>query len=99
MLDPHFLRNHLDLVTEKLAHRGFIVDRERLTELESARKHCQVETQALQANVIAMQKPLVKPRLRVKRLPRCWKRARLWVKNSKPMKTNWKPSKRNCMIY
>ncbi|HEW98945.1 MAG: serine--tRNA ligase [Candidatus Parabeggiatoa sp. nov. 3] len=48
MLDPHFLRQHLDLVTEKLAHRGFVVDRERLTELESARKHCQVETQALQ---------------------------------------------------
>jgi seryl-tRNA synthetase len=48
MLDPHYLRNHLDLVIEKLAHRGFTLDRERLTELETARKHCQVETQALQ---------------------------------------------------
>jgi seryl-tRNA synthetase len=48
MLDPHFLRHHLDEVADKLAHRGFTVDRERLTELETARKQCQVETQELQ---------------------------------------------------
>lgn len=49
MLDPQLLRNHLDEVTEKLARRGFVVDNSRLTELEAARKQCQVETQQLQS--------------------------------------------------
>ncbi|MDM8558714.1 serine--tRNA ligase [Candidatus Parabeggiatoa sp. HSG14] len=48
MLDPQLLRNHLDEVTEKLAHRGFMVDHDRLTQLEASRKQCQVETQQLQ---------------------------------------------------
>jgi seryl-tRNA synthetase len=49
MLDPQLLRNHLDEVTEKLAHRGFVVDQERLAKLEASRKQCQVETQQLQS--------------------------------------------------
>ncbi len=48
MLDPQLLRNHLDQITAKLAKRGFIVDHELLTQLEGARKQCQVETQQLQ---------------------------------------------------
>jgi seryl-tRNA synthetase len=49
MLDPDLLRNHLDKLTEQLAHRGFIVQRERIEKLEKARKQCQVETQQLQS--------------------------------------------------
>ncbi len=49
MLDPQFLRHHLDEVTKKLAQRGFVVDTVRLTELETARKQCQIETQELQS--------------------------------------------------
>lgn len=48
MLDPHFLRLHLDEVADKLAHRGFTIDLIRLAELEAARKQCQVKTQELQ---------------------------------------------------
>jgi seryl-tRNA synthetase len=49
MLDPQILRHHLEEVTEKLAHRGFVVDDARLAELEAARKQCQVKTQQLQS--------------------------------------------------
>ncbi|RKZ39244.1 MAG: serine--tRNA ligase [Gammaproteobacteria bacterium] len=49
MLDPQLLRHHLDEVTEKLAHRGVVIDHDRLAELEAARKQCQVETQQLQS--------------------------------------------------
>jgi len=48
MLEPQLLRNNLDEVTQKLAHRGFVVDHEKLIELEAERKKCQVETQQLQ---------------------------------------------------
>jgi len=49
MLDPQLLRLHLDEVAEKLAHRGVVIDQTRFTELENARKACQVETQQLQS--------------------------------------------------
>jgi len=49
MLDPQLLRLHLDEVAEKLAHRGVVIDQARFTELENARKACQVETQQLQS--------------------------------------------------
>ncbi len=49
MLDPQLLRNNLTEVTEKLARRGFVVDQIRLTELEAARKQCQIETEKLQS--------------------------------------------------
>ena len=49
MLDPYILRNQLDELTEKLALRGFVVERERIEKLEAARKQCQVETQQLQS--------------------------------------------------
>jgi len=48
MLDLQLLRNDLDTVIQKLARRGVELDRQRLTELESARKHCQTKTQQLQ---------------------------------------------------
>jgi seryl-tRNA synthetase len=48
MLDLQLLRNHLEEVTAKLAHRGFTLDQNELVELETARKKCQVETQQLQ---------------------------------------------------
>jgi seryl-tRNA synthetase len=49
MLDPQLLRLHLDEVAEKLAHRGVVIDQTRFTELENARKACQVKTQQLQS--------------------------------------------------
>lgn len=49
MLEPQLLRFHLDEVAEKLAHRGVVIDQTRFTELENARKACQVETQQLQS--------------------------------------------------
>jgi seryl-tRNA synthetase len=48
MLEPQILRHHLDEVTEKLAHRGVVIDHARLAELEEVRKQCQVETEELQ---------------------------------------------------
>ena len=48
MLDPQMIRNQLDDVSQKLAQRGFSLDYNRLTELESARKQCQMTTQHLQ---------------------------------------------------
>jgi len=49
MLDPQLLRNNLTEVAQKLARRGFVVDETRLTELEAARKQCQIETEKLQS--------------------------------------------------
>jgi seryl-tRNA synthetase len=49
MLDPQLLRNNLTEVVEKLTQRGFVVDQTRLTELEAARKQCQIETEKLQS--------------------------------------------------
>lgn len=49
MLDPQLVRNQLDYVVTQLAKRGFIVDQQRVTELEAQRKHCQVEMQRLQS--------------------------------------------------
>jgi len=48
MLDPHLLRNDLELVIKKLARRGFSLDAEKITELEAKRKELQTLTQALQ---------------------------------------------------
>ncbi|MDM8569862.1 serine--tRNA ligase, partial [Thiotrichales bacterium HSG1] len=48
MLDLQLVRNDLTQVAEKLAKRGFIVEQERLKELETIRKQCQTETQQLQ---------------------------------------------------
>src|SRR5690606_22630229 len=49
MLDPALLRNQLDAVAERLATRGFVLDRERYAALEADRKRIQVETQELQS--------------------------------------------------
>ncbi|TDR40704.1 seryl-tRNA synthetase [Tahibacter aquaticus] len=48
MLDPALLRGQLDAVAERLATRGFILDKAALEALESQRKAAQVETQDLQ---------------------------------------------------
>ena len=48
MLDPQLIRNQLDNVAAKLATRGFTLDSAYLTELETQRKQCQIETQRLQ---------------------------------------------------
>jgi seryl-tRNA synthetase len=48
MLDPHLLRNDLELVVQKLARRGFSVDAEKISTLEAERKKCQSLTQSLQ---------------------------------------------------
>ncbi len=49
MLDPKLVRNQLDDVAEKLKIRGFEINREKLTELESERKSLQIETEQLQS--------------------------------------------------
>jgi seryl-tRNA synthetase len=49
MLDPKLIRSDLDGVVEKLARRGFKLDKERLAELEERRKALQVKTQDLQS--------------------------------------------------
>ena len=48
MLDPRLLRTELTQVAEQLARRGFVLDVERISELESRRKALQVQTQELQ---------------------------------------------------
>ncbi|HGJ5872905.1 MAG TPA: serine--tRNA ligase [Arsenophonus apicola] len=49
MLDPNLLRNELDVVAEKLARRGFILDVDKLRKLEQERKDLQIKTETLQA--------------------------------------------------
>lgn len=48
MLDPALLRGQIDLVAERLATRGFVLDTAAIEALESQRKAVQVETQDLQ---------------------------------------------------
>jgi len=48
MLDPRLIRNELDEVAARLERRGFALDRERITSLETSRKDLQVRTQELQ---------------------------------------------------
>ncbi|VAY02303.1 Serine--tRNA ligase [Arsenophonus endosymbiont of Aleurodicus dispersus] len=49
MLDPNLLRSELDVVAEKLARRGFILDVDKLRKLEQERKFLQIKTESLQA--------------------------------------------------
>jgi len=49
MLDIQLLRNNIDAVAERLATRGFILDRAGFQRLESERKLLQTRTQELQA--------------------------------------------------
>ena len=48
MLDPKLLRTDLERVAELLARRGYTLDTEHLTALETKRKQLQVESQELQ---------------------------------------------------
>lgn len=48
MLDPYLLRTELDHVQKELARRGFALDTETYTALETQRKAIQVKTQELQ---------------------------------------------------
>jgi seryl-tRNA synthetase len=48
MLDPALLRAHLDVVAERLAARGFSLDKVAIESLEAQRKSAQTETQELQ---------------------------------------------------
>jgi len=48
MLDPRLLRNELDATAEQLARRGFELDKEKISVLESRRKELQVQSQELQ---------------------------------------------------
>ncbi|HRD89752.1 MAG: serine--tRNA ligase [Candidatus Accumulibacter sp.] len=49
MLEIQLLRNNIDVVADRLATRGFILDRAGFQRLESERKHLQTRTQELQA--------------------------------------------------
>lgn len=48
MLDPKFLRDHLQQVAVQLAKRGYVLNIAQLEELETVRKSLQAETQELQ---------------------------------------------------
>ncbi|HVT33134.1 MAG TPA: serine--tRNA ligase [Rhodanobacteraceae bacterium] len=48
MLDPALLRGQLDATAERLATRGFVLDKNALEAIESERKAVQTETQELQ---------------------------------------------------
>jgi seryl-tRNA synthetase len=48
MLDPALLRGQLDVVAERLAARGFVLDTNAIEALEASRKSAQTETQELQ---------------------------------------------------
>jgi seryl-tRNA synthetase len=48
MLDPALLRGQLDVVAQRLATRGYVLDKAAIDALESQRKAVQVETQDLQ---------------------------------------------------
>jgi seryl-tRNA synthetase len=48
MLDPALLRGQLDAVAERLATRGFVLDKAAIEALEAQRKSVQTETQELQ---------------------------------------------------
>src|SRR5438105_11589896 len=50
MIDIQSLRTNLDAVTNRLAARGYRLDREAFLALEAERKQIQNETQALQAS-------------------------------------------------
>lgn len=58
MLDPQILRNDLDLVEKRLAHKGFHFDAAQFTELEKQRKNLQVHTEELQAKRNAKSKEI-----------------------------------------
>ncbi len=62
MLDIQLLRTDLEAVTERLARRGFALDRERFQSLERERKALQTRTQELQAsrNQLSKQVGIVK---------------------------------------
>ncbi len=60
MLDPQLLRNHLAATAERLATRGFILDVQRLAELEAERKKFQVAAEQLQAERNAKSKAIGK---------------------------------------
>jgi seryl-tRNA synthetase len=49
MLDIQLLRNDLDGVASRLATRGFVLDKQKFTQLEAERKNIQTRTQELQA--------------------------------------------------
>src|SRR5512142_1872144 len=48
MLDPALFRGQLDAVADRLAARGFVLDKAGIEALESRRKAVQVQTQELQ---------------------------------------------------
>ena len=48
MLDPALLRGQLDATAERLATRGFVLDKAAIESLEAERKSAQIETQELQ---------------------------------------------------
>lgn len=48
MLDPALLRSQLDIVAERLATRGYVLDKAAIEAIEAQRKSVQTETQELQ---------------------------------------------------
>ena len=58
MLDIQVLRNNIDAATERLAARGFTLERAAFQTLESERKSLQTRTQELQASRNSLSKQI-----------------------------------------
>jgi seryl-tRNA synthetase len=56
MLDINILRQKLELVALSLATRGYVLEQKKFQDLEAIRRHCLIETQALQAERNALAK-------------------------------------------
>lgn len=56
MLDINILRQKLELVAQSLATRGYVLEQKKFQDLEAIRRHCLIETQALQAERNALAK-------------------------------------------
>ena len=58
MLDPRYLRSDLQEAKERLATRNFVLDTEKLTDLEAKRKDLMVRTQDLQSKRNSLSKSI-----------------------------------------
>jgi len=58
MLDIHLLRKQPEIIAQKLAKRGYLLDLEHFHRLESLRRNLQIETEQLQAQRNALSKQI-----------------------------------------
>jgi seryl-tRNA synthetase len=70
MLDIQLLRTNIDGVAERLATRGYTLDRQAFQRLESERRKLQTRTQELQANRNSLSKEIGVLKASRRRMPR-----------------------------